>query len=214
MNRIETMLVVLLLSLFGLASCSHAEKRFGKTTPKENREREGVYSNQLSEKVEPETIEMLAYLIRQKNYSTALSSVERGIDGGKKEVTFEDEYVDAINRMIDEGRKKLKGEDYESSGRIFSTVIDMYPDKKVLGSKVKEKPEKLKEHINLSSEKLMDAGLAEYRDGNLGNAIKTWRKILRFNPRYDEAKKAIETATVQLKNLRILKEKDREKSSD
>ncbi len=207
MNGAITSLVVFLFAAVTVFSCTHAERRIARTAPFDKSGGKQVYSDRSSKKVELESTEKLAYLIRKKNYSRALNLVKDEIDGGMKEVSYEDEYVAAINRMIDQGAQRQRSGDYENSGLIFSSVIDMYPNGKSLRSRVKEKPEKLKEHIQLSSDKLMEEGLSEYREGNLGNAIKVWRKILRFNAEYAEAKKAIETATVQLNNLKSLQEK-------
>jgi len=40
-----------------------------------------------------------------------------------------------------------------------------------------------------------------YREGNIGNAISLWKSILTFDPGNASIKKAIDTATTQLKNL-------------
>jgi hypothetical protein len=44
-------------------------------------------------------------------------------------------------------------------------------------------------------------GLEEYRRGNLKAAIATWKSILVFDTHNAEIKKAIQTASTQLKNL-------------
>ncbi|MGD2080652.1 MAG: hypothetical protein PVJ36_05950, partial [Nitrospirota bacterium] len=53
--------------------------------------------------------------------------------------------------------------------------------------------------------RLREEGFREYRSGNLGNAIAYWRRILFFS-KEDAPKinKMIETATLQLKNLKEL----------
>jgi tetratricopeptide (TPR) repeat protein len=214
MNGAITSLVVFSFAAVTVFSCTHAEQRIARTAPDEKKGGEQVYSDRSSKKVELESTEKLAYLIRKKNYSRALNLVNDEIDGGMKEVSYEDEYVAAINGMIDQGAQRQRSGDYENSGLIFSSVIEMYPNGKSLRSRVKEKPKKLKENIQLSSEKLMEEGLSEYREGNLGNAIKIWRKILRFNAGYGEAEKAIETATVQLNNLKSLQDKTEKKGPE
>lgn len=146
----------------------------------------------------------LAYLIRKKSYSSTLNMIKGDMAEGKKEITFEIEYVDSINGMIKEGKEELRKGNYANSGNIFSTLIALYPETESMRRGIGEKPEKIKKYIAISSEKLMESGLSEYREGNLGNAIKIWRKIMRFNPGFVQARNAIETATVQLKTLKSL----------
>jgi hypothetical protein len=47
----------------------------------------------------------------------------------------------------------------------------------------------------------MEEGLERYREGNLGEAVLIWKKILKFNPDFAEAKRAIETASIQIDSL-------------
>lgn len=60
----------------------------------------------------------------------------------------------------------------------------------------------LKTSIDHLSEKLMEKGLAEYRQGRLESAIATWRQILAYDPSHAEASKSVGTATTQLENLK------------
>ncbi|HEX9021606.1 MAG TPA: hypothetical protein VF903_10150, partial [Nitrospirota bacterium] len=48
---------------------------------------------------------------------------------------------------------------------------------------------------------LSQRALAEYRKGNLAEAISIWKSILAFDPANGSIMKAIDTATIQLKNL-------------
>lgn len=52
----------------------------------------------------------------------------------------------------------------------------------------------------------MDQGLQEYRRGELDRAIRTWKSILSFNAGHSEARKAIETATIQKKSLQVMED--------
>jgi hypothetical protein len=47
----------------------------------------------------------------------------------------------------------------------------------------------------------MEQGLMEYRRGSLENAIRKWKELVAFDPGHQEAKKALETATAQLRAL-------------
>jgi hypothetical protein len=52
------------------------------------------------------------------------------------------------------------------------------------------------------SDRLSRLALTQYRQGNLTAAISLWKSILEFEPGNAGAKKAIDTASTQLKNLR------------
>ncbi len=202
--------IFLMITIYSAHACTHTGKRVDNGVHQKTRDDGQVRTQNAGRKSELESQEKMAYLVRKKSYANTLDGIMNEADGGRKEVSFGDEYVAALNGRIAEGKKRMKGEDFESSGLLFRSVIEMYPKAKELRSKVNEKPEQLFAYINLSSEKLMEDGMSHYRDGNLGNAIRTWRKILRFNPEYPEAVKAIETATVQLKNLKSLQRKEKE----
>ena len=60
----------------------------------------------------------------------------------------------------------------------------------------------LKTGIDKQSDKLMEKGLADYREGRLESAIATWRQILAYDPSHEEASKSLRTATIQLENLK------------
>ena len=47
----------------------------------------------------------------------------------------------------------------------------------------------------------MARGLAAYRVGQMREAINFWSALLVFNPERTEAKKAIDTCSIQLRNL-------------
>lgn len=49
---------------------------------------------------------------------------------------------------------------------------------------------------------LMERGLLEYRKGNIGGAIASWKAVLTYDPGNEEAAKSIKTATTQLENLK------------
>jgi outer membrane protein assembly factor BamD (BamD/ComL family) len=54
--------------------------------------------------------------------------------------------------------------------------------------------------------RLSQQALDEYRKGNLASAISIWKSILAFDPDNPAVVKAINTATIQLKNLEQIKE--------
>ena len=52
---------------------------------------------------------------------------------------------------------------------------------------------------------LYEKALDQYRSGNLSDATAIWKSILEFDPENAEIKKAVDTATIQLRNLEKMK---------
>ncbi len=91
-------------------------------------------------------------------------------------------------------------EDFASSGRAYYVLLknnsclersrELSLDKEFLHAQLED-----------CSSHLSQRALAEYRKGNLSGAISIWKSILAFDPNSAGIMKAIDTATIQLKNL-------------
>jgi hypothetical protein len=62
------------------------------------------------------------------------------------------------------------------------------------------------EEVDRTRLKSEQRALDEYRKGNLAGAISIWKSILEFDPNNADIMKAINTATIQLKNLQQKKD--------
>ena len=113
-----------------------------------------------------------------------------------------------LNKLLDKADHHLETENYGSAGSAFKGVLDSYPADVVLQQKVKWNRAQISERIEICSAKLMEKGLLEYRAGNLKSAVRTWRKLVSFNPEYEGAKKSLDTTLMQMKSLRGLKNKE------
>jgi tetratricopeptide (TPR) repeat protein len=111
--------------------------------------------------------------------------------------------LEDIRRAADEAFSR---EDFTSSGRVYYILqnnnsycqeVFREPsfDKEVLHGRLKD-----------CSSLLSQRALAEYRKGNLAEAISIWKSILAFDPNNVSIMKAIDTATIQQKNLQQKKE--------
>ena len=140
-------------------------------------------------------------LLEKKEYLLALNLI-----GKERRDALETEYLAAINGLMGAGEESLNKEQYDRAGIAFKKVLDYYPEKSSLKEKVKRRREEIESYLEISSEKLMIQGLSEYREGKLHNAIELWKKILLFDPEHQAAKKAIGTATLQLRNLKSIEE--------
>jgi hypothetical protein len=137
----------------------------------------------------------------RKDYSLALDVINQG-----KREGLETEYCAAINGLIARGEESTEKENYEEAGVTFRKVLENYPAKESLQVRIARSRKWVETWIGIFSEKLMIRGLSAYRDGKLSAAVETWKKILRFNPSFQPAKKAIETTGVQMKNLKSIPE--------
>ncbi|MGE5174514.1 MAG: hypothetical protein ACM3MD_11880 [Betaproteobacteria bacterium] len=108
-----------------------------------------------------------------------------------------------IHRSADDAFSR---EDFASSGRAYYVLLknnsycqelyrELTPDKGFLHARLED-----------CSSHLAQRALAEYRKGNLAEAISIWKSILVFDPNNTGIMKSIDTATIQLKSLQQKKE--------
>ncbi len=148
--------------------------------------------------------------MKKEEYLAVLRLIRKERENQKKEGLYRNEYISAINGLIYNGKLYYFMKRYEKGALTFRTVLNFFPSDPEEKWLISDNHVRVKEYIDEGSRALMEEGLAEYREGNLGYAIKIWKKIIIFNPNYKEARKAIDTATVQLNNLRSLKEGEKQ----
>ncbi len=188
------LLILLLLSL-NLSSCSNVRQVI-------ERVREKAVSFQTSGNADIR--EKLADLIQNKDYSTAIDLIMVEVEKGKQETTYGEQYVASINGLIESGMEYYADGDYGRSGIAFTKAIDNDPSSRSLTTSIRSSSRQIKSYIKKLTDKLMGDGLKEYRSGNLGNAISTWREIIEYHPDHSEANKMIDITTIQMKNLKTI----------
>lgn len=146
----------------------------------------------------------VAALIQNGDYTKAVDLIKVELKKGKHEITYDELYVVSINGLIDDGMGYYTEGDYGRAGITFSKAIYNFPSSRSLVGRIKNSPKEIKSYIKMLTEKLMEEGLKEYRDGNLRNAISTWRKITEYHPNHSEANKMINITTIQMKNLKAI----------
>jgi tetratricopeptide (TPR) repeat protein len=149
----------------------------------------------------------IARLVADKKYDDALSLIGNEVKGGRSERSFGNLYAASINGLASKAVMLSGSGDYGQAGITFRKVLDHYPTDSSLLSEVDYSSAELISFMNACSEKIMEKGLMEYRNGNLGNATSIWQEILKFDPDHEGASKAIDTATVQLNNLKKIEKK-------
>jgi tetratricopeptide (TPR) repeat protein len=112
----------------------------------------------------------------------------------------------SVNGLIERGLRYYAEEDYENAGITLKRALDSYPARSGRPPGLRHSAEDIRSLIKTCAARLREEGLREYRNGNLENAITQWRKILLFNKENAPTiKKMIETAALQLENLKKLK---------
>lgn len=191
---------ILLAVIFSLSACTAARR----PAP---RPAQPAKSARAPERVAPKPdapIGDLELIVKQGDYGVAVELIRREVKAGGSELSFGEAYVASMNGLAGEGLRQLAGGDYGAAGASFRKALDNYPEDATLRARVNYPPRKLEDSLNECSRKLMDEGLVLYRGGNLTGAIAAWKKILAFDPANQEASKAVETATVQLKRLKSI----------
>lgn len=188
-------LVILLILHIGLCSCTDVKQVI-------ERIREKATSFETSDNANVR--KKLADLIQNRDYTTAIDLIMVEVKNGKQEATYGEQYVASINGLIESGMGYYTEGDYGRAGIAFTKVIDNFPSSRSLVVGIKSSPRQIKSYVKKLTDKLMRRGIKEYRNGNLGNAISTWRKIIEYHPGHGEANKMINTTTIQMKNLKTI----------
>lgn len=139
-------------------------------------------------------------LLEKKSYRQAVELMS-----GKNHEGMEKEFVQAINGLLEVGDDAFSLGDYAAAARAFKSVLDSYPAESSLKERISRDPKRLRSGIEACANGLMEQGLAEYRRGRLESAIRKWKGVLAITPGHLQAKKSLDTATVQLQALQDLK---------
>jgi tetratricopeptide (TPR) repeat protein len=91
--------------------------------------------------------------------------------------------------------------DFGQAGSTYRILLKNFGALNLMGCSLFYDRELLNARIKKSQRKLFENGLEQYRAGNLELAISIWKRILAFDPENPAAKKAVDKATFQLRNL-------------
>ncbi len=106
--------------------------------------------------------------------------------------------IESIHHAADEAFRK---EDFSTSGRIYHVLLKNHPSYQEVFNDLSFDKALLHARLEDCSSHLSQRALAQYRKGSLAEAISIWKSILAFDPNNAGVVKAIDTATIQLKNL-------------
>jgi tetratricopeptide (TPR) repeat protein len=177
--------------LFGLSACS-SQKNSVTAPAEEVAQRRQPQVSLLRKKA--------VSLLEKKNYRQAIEMMK-----GRYHDGLAREYVMAINGQLEVGDDAFSLGDYLPAAYAFKVVLDAYPAEPSLRERVSHDPKRIRVLMETCLNRMMEQGLEVYRRGRLESAIRKWKEVLAINPAHQEARKSIDTATVQLQSLQDLK---------
>lgn len=111
-------------------------------------------------------------------------------------------FAEAAGEIRAAGARALDARDYALAGRIHALLVRNYASFEKLEPGVGFSRGDLTKAIGVCRVNLTNSGLTEYRKGNLAEAITVWESLLAFDPENTEVKKAVDTAKVQLREIK------------
>jgi len=146
--------------------------------------------------------QQINHFLAVKDFPAALILIRQEVGRGIGEKDLQEEYLSALNGAIDQGESALTLNNPQQAGQMFRAALNNFPKVAELTRSADLTPAALNEKINLCADKLMENGIIAYRVGNLSQAIEEWKKISSFYPQHQASQKAIQTANIQLVNLK------------
>lgn len=202
--RVNGVIFILLAAAVGLAACSSPKSAIVKRdevgvgssqkSPILKRDEVGQYSKRPPQ-VSPVRRKVLS-LLEKKNYRQAVELMK-----GKNHEGLERELVLAVNGLLGVGHDTFSLGDYAAAARAFKGVLEVYPVEPSVRKLVSLDPKRIRSILETCAHRMMELGIEEYRRGKLENAIGKWKVVLAISPGHQEAKRSIDTATVQLQAL-------------
>ncbi len=98
-----------------------------------------------------------------------------------------------------------QAKDFAEAGSIYRILFESGITTRDFAQSLSFDDDYLSAQIKACSKALMEIGLMKYREEKLDEAIVVWKKILAFDVDNKNARSAIDTATVQLQQLKNLK---------
>ncbi len=110
-------------------------------------------------------------------------------------------FLRTVREIKAAGDGALAANDFARAGKAYALLLGKARDFERLRPALPFGRTDLAEALAQCRDGLTKAGLAEYRKGNLAQAISIWESLLAFDPANAEIKKAVETARTQLKRI-------------
>jgi len=135
------------------------------------------------------------HYLKKGDYRDAIITCYRSLERYPNAQKLKDACLNVFNDTKSIADQLFKDEDYTRAGLIYRFMLHYTPQS--LRMDVKEI------HIlkNICINKLSEKALANYRKGNIKDAIASWNDILKIDPLNEEAKKSLSIASRQMENI-------------
>lgn len=114
-------------------------------------------------------------------------------------------YLQSLEAIKKNADQAFERKDFALAGSIYEILRRNYSHFTNMNRSLSWDRKFLDDRIQNCKKFLDENALEQYRSGNLSNATAIWKSILEFDPENAEIKKAVDTATIQLRNLEKMK---------
>lgn len=139
--------------------------------------------------------------LRAHEYQKTLELYESAWNQNSNNTRLGHDYLQVIEYVGKNADRAFEKKDFPSAGYLYSLLLRYYPDNRMLVRSLSFSKDELNLSMKECSNRLNLQALGEYRKGNLKAAITIWKSILLFDIDNAEVKKALQTASTQLRNL-------------
>lgn len=139
-------------------------------------------------------------LLERREFLKSLRLMQQEVNLGLSESSLAEEYGMALRGGMVYGEELTAKGEFRECGIYLRQLQSLYPRNLPALSGVSAG--QIRQRMNACSDQLMVQGLAAYRAGQMQEAIDIWTALLVFNPERTEAEKAIDTCSIQLRNLK------------
>ncbi len=146
----------------------------------------------------------------KKHVLTSISTQnpQKGIDDYRvecakhpKDQALTKEYIKGLEDLRTSADGELAKGEFASAGRLYNVLFKNYRDFRTFSKKLSFDRTYLRKRLSYCKTILSRKGFEEYRKGNLNEAIGYWHGYLAIDPNNADIRKALNTASVQQKNL-------------
>jgi tetratricopeptide (TPR) repeat protein len=183
-------LLFILFILTAISSCSHVQ------TPVRHR---------------PPITPQLIAAPEKRHLSISQENPQKGIDGYKAECakhpndqSLAQEYIKGLEHLRTSADREAEKEAFTASGRLYNVLLENYQSFQAFSKMLSFDQDYLKTKLSYCKTILSRKGFEAYRKGNVSEAIGYWQDYLSIDPSDKDIKKAVDTASVQQKNLKHL----------
>jgi tetratricopeptide (TPR) repeat protein len=139
-------------------------------------------------------------LLERREFLKPLRLMQQQVNLGLSESSLAEEYALALRGGMIYSEELSGKERFSECGIYLQQLVNLYPRNLPALSGVSAG--QIRQKMSFCSDQLMVKGLAAYRAGQMQEAINFWTALLVFNPERTEAEKAIDTCSIQLRNLK------------